>query len=218
MLGIFVSKFHEFVSVVENNDPLRLHAPLEQSLSESHLQNSTRHTKLLWDRTDYFNDDFGRLTWNEPLFRGVSIAVIDPFFITCDNSPDKSIIHGITDNLKIDIHSTLSQLRCQFMRYRSTASVWFSKCLYLGTYVTFWCNKFYWPPTSTIWWFSSKSLRIFSISHKLSLPECGKSLVLSLTVLKRWNHRCATLSLTTPSPSTSHILRASVAALKSTFQ
>ena len=32
--------------------------------------------------TDFFNDDFGRLTGTEPLFRGVRVAVVDPFFIT----------------------------------------------------------------------------------------------------------------------------------------
>ena len=52
------------------------------------------------------------------LCQGIRVAVIDSFFVTCDNSSDKSIIHGITD-----IRSTLNLLRCQFMRYRSTASV-----------------------------------------------------------------------------------------------
>ena len=34
-------KFHELVPVVENKDPHRLHARLEQTPSESHIQNST---------------------------------------------------------------------------------------------------------------------------------------------------------------------------------
>ena len=101
MLGISVSKFHELVPLVENKDSCQLHARLEQTSSKSHLQNSTRHT-LLWGRTDFFNDDFGRLTETGTLFRGVRIAVIDPFIIACDNSPDKSIIHGITERLTTD--------------------------------------------------------------------------------------------------------------------
>ena len=52
MLGISVSKIHEIVTVVENYDPQLLRARLEQTPSESHLQNSTRHTTLLWGRTD----------------------------------------------------------------------------------------------------------------------------------------------------------------------
>ena len=99
---ISVSKFHELVPVVENKDPNRLHAHLEQTPSESHLQNSTRHTTLLWDRTNFFFNDDGRLMGTEPLFQGVRVAVIDPFFITCDSSPDKSIIHVITDKLTSD--------------------------------------------------------------------------------------------------------------------
>ena len=59
----------------------------------------------------------------------------------------------------------------------------------------------------------TKTLLIFSISHDLGLTERGKSLVFSSTVLKRWNHHCATLSLMTPSPPILHILGAAVAAL-----
>ena len=112
MLGISVTKFQELVPVVVN----RLHTYLEQTPSESHLQNSTRHTTLRWSRTYFCNDDFGRLTGTEPLFRVVRVAVIDQFFITCDNSPDKCIIYEFTDKLTTDIHSTLSLLRCQFVR------------------------------------------------------------------------------------------------------
>ena len=79
MLGIFVSKFHEFIPVVENKDPHRLHVRLEQTPSESHLQNSTRHTKLFWDWTIFLNNDFGRLTRTEPLFRGIRVAVLTHF-------------------------------------------------------------------------------------------------------------------------------------------
>ena len=38
-LDISVSKFHDLVPVVQNKDPPRLHALLEQTPSESHLQN-----------------------------------------------------------------------------------------------------------------------------------------------------------------------------------
>ena len=87
------------------------------------------------------------------------------------------------------------------MKYRSTASVRFSKCLNLAMY-----GIFYIPSTSAslrvlFCGFSSKTLSIFSISHKLGFPECGKSLVFSSPVLKCWNSR-ATRSLTTSSPST----------------
>ena len=51
----------------------------------------------------FFNDGFGGLTGTESLFRGVRVAVMDPFFITCDNE--------MTDKLKTDIHSTISLLR-----------------------------------------------------------------------------------------------------------
>ena len=81
MLGISVSKFHELVPVVENKDPYRLHACLEQTPSEPDPQNSTRCT-LLWGRADFFNDDLGRLTGTEALVA---------FFITRDNSPDNGI-------------------------------------------------------------------------------------------------------------------------------
>ena len=74
---------------------------------------------------------FSRLTGTESLFQGIRVVVIDAFCITCDNSPNKSFIHGITDKLTSDIHWTLRLFRCQFMRYRWTASEWFSKCLNL---------------------------------------------------------------------------------------
>ena len=99
MLGITVSKFHELVPVVENKDPHRLHARLEQTPSESRFQNSTRHTKLLWTNQIFLNDDLGKFMGTEPLFWGVRVALIDPLFITRDNSPDKFINHGITDKL-----------------------------------------------------------------------------------------------------------------------
>ena len=65
------------------------------------------------------------------------VPVTDPFFITCDNSPYTSIIYEITDKLTTDIHSTSSLLGCQFMRYRSTADVRFSKCPNLAMYGNF---------------------------------------------------------------------------------
>ena len=146
-MGVSISKFHELVTVYKY--PHRLRARLKQTLSELHFQNSTRYTTLLWGRTYFFNDVFGKLTGIESLFRGVGVAVIGPFIITCDNSPDKSISNGIADKLMTDIRSTFSLLRCQFMWYSSTASVWFSRCLNLAIYDIFWCTKFFWQPTST---------------------------------------------------------------------
>ena len=133
------------------------------------LQNSTRYT-LLWGRTDFLNDDFGTLTKTDSLIRG-------PFFITCDNSPDKSIIHGIIDKLTTVIHSTLSLLRCQFMRYRPTASLWFSKCLNLAMYGIFWCTEFFWRPTSTFFfcWFCFPKLWYILNIQYLGLPERANS-------------------------------------------
>ena len=174
--------------------------------------------KISPDTQHYFGVEPNFLTMilADWLFRGVRVTVIDPFFITCNNSPDKYIIHRITDKLTTDIHSMWNLLRCQFMRYRSTAFVWFSKSLYLAMYGIFWFTKFFWQPTSTFCGFSSKTVRIFSIFHNLGLPECGKSLVFSSTVLKRCNYRCATRSLTTP-PSISHILRVAARVLYSYF-
>ena len=126
----------------------------------------------------FLNDDFDKLAGTGPLFLEVRV-VIDLLLITCDNSPDESIINGITDKLTTDIHFTLSLLRCQFMRYRSIASVWFFKWLNLAMYGIFWCTKFFWQHTST---FSSKTLRIFTISHNLGRTEHGKSLVFSSPV------------------------------------
>ena len=167
----------------------------------------------------FSNDDFGSLTGTESLFRGVRGAVIYPLFIRCDNSPDKSIIHVITDKLTRDIHSMFSLLTCQFMKYRSTASVWFPKCLNLAMYGIFWCTKFFCEATSTFTLFSSKTLLTFSIFYNLGLPQGGKPLVFSFPVLKRWDHCCVTCSLTTLSPSISHTLRAAAAAaLWSCFQ
>ena len=102
MLGISVSKFHKLIPDVGNKDLHWQHARLETP-NESHLQNSTRHTLLLWGQTKFFNDDFSRLMGTKPLFWRIRIAVIDPFFITCDNFSDKSIFHGITDKLMTDI-------------------------------------------------------------------------------------------------------------------
>ena len=52
-----------------NEDPHRLHARLEQTSSESHLQNTTIQKTLLLRPIRFFNDDFGRLTGTEPLIR-----------------------------------------------------------------------------------------------------------------------------------------------------
>ena len=150
----YVSKYHELIRVVENKDTHRLLARKEYTPRESHIQNPTRHTTLLWDRTHFFKDNCGRLAATEALFWGVRVAEMDVCFNTCDNSPDKSIMLGITDKLMTDIHSTLSLLSCQFMRYRSTDSVWFSKDLDVAMFGIFWCTKFFWQPTSTF-------LRIF---------------------------------------------------------
>ena len=125
----------------------------------------------------FFNYDFGRLTGTEPLFRGFRIAVIDSCFITCDNSPDKSIIHGITGKLTTDIHSMFNMLRCQF---RSSDL----QFLYDFPCFSIWrCMLSFDAPNSSdslrilFCGFSSKPLRIFFISHNLGLPERGKCLV-----------------------------------------
>ena len=160
-----------------------------------------------------FNDGFGSLTGTEPLFRCVRFAIIYPFLVTCDNSLYKSIIHVITDKLTTDIHSTLSLLRCEFMKYRSTASVWFYKCLNLALNGIFYAPSTFDSLRILFCGSSSKILHTFSISHNLGLPERGKSLVFSSPVWKLWNHHCATRSLTTTSPSISRILRAAAAPL-----
>ena len=134
------------------------------------------------------------LSGTKLLFRGVRVVVIDSFFITCVNSPDKSIIHGISDKQMTDIHSTMRLLWCQFMRYGSTLLYYFPRILIWR------CMLSFDPPSS------SKTLRMLAIAHNLDHPECGKSLLFSSPVLKRWNHCCATCSLVTLSPSISSIL------------
>ena len=66
------------VPVDGSKDLHRLQACLEQTPSESHLQNSTRHTTLLWGQTDFLTM-IDMLMGTEPLFCGVRVAVIDPF-------------------------------------------------------------------------------------------------------------------------------------------
>ena len=158
--------------------------------------NSTRLTTLPLGRTDFFNDNFGTLTGTEPLFRGVRVAVIDPFFITCDNSRDKYFIQGITDNLTADIPTL--HWACWGVNSWGTDL----QLLYDFPRVLSWrCIEYF--DASSSWvilrilfcGFSSKILRIFSISHNLDLPERGKSLEFTSPVLKLRNHRCTTHSL-----------------------
>ena len=75
MLGISVLKFQELIPLVENKDPHQLHAHLEQTPSESSLQNSTRHTTLLWGHTNFFNNDFDRLTGSVALYQLPSMGL-----------------------------------------------------------------------------------------------------------------------------------------------
>ena len=65
---------------------------------------------IIWGPNKLFqNDDFGRLTGDWATVSRSQVYGNRPiFFITCDNFPDKSIIHGITDKLTTDIHSALS--------------------------------------------------------------------------------------------------------------
>ena len=186
MLGISIRKSHELVPVVENKDPHRLHG-IWNKLPVNHTFKFPLDKQHYFGAEPIFNDDLGRLTGTEPLFLGARVAVIDPFFITCNNSPDMFIIHAIIDKLTTDIHSRLSLFRCQFMRYRFTDSVWFSKCLNLAMYGIFWCATFFWQPTSTFCRFSCKTLYMFSVSHNLDFPVRGKCLVFYSPVLKRWN-------------------------------
>ena len=202
MLGISVSKFHELFPVVENEDPHRLHARLGQTPSESHLKNSTRHT-LLWGRLIIFSDDW-QVDGDRAIVRDVTVVVIYGIPIFHSHVPILLInlsSMGLPINWWQISNSTLYLLRCQFMRDRSTADVLFFKYHNLVIYGIFWCVTFFWKPTSTFCRFSSKTLRLYLISHNLGLSEHGKSLVFSFPVLKQ------KYSLTTPSPSTPHVLR-----------
>ena len=145
MLGTSVSKFHELVPVVRTALTVRPFGTNSQWITPSKFHQ--KHNITL-GRTDLFNDDFGRFKGTKPLFRSVRVAVIDPFFITCDSYRDKCVIHGITDKLTTDIHSMLSLLRHQFMKNRSTSSVWF-KDINLAMYCILLCTKFFWEPMST---------------------------------------------------------------------
>ena len=130
------------------------------------------------------------MTGTEPLYRSVRVAVIDQFFITCDNPPDKSIIHGITYRLTTDIHSRLCLLMCQFMRCRSKACVWFFKRLNLPMYGYVLMRQVLLTAYEYLFTDFLANLRIFSISHNLGLRQRGKSLVFASPVLKHWNHCC----------------------------
>ena len=72
MLGISVSKFHEVVLVVGNKDP-------HDKLPVNHTFKIPPDTQHYFGAKLIFNDDFGRYTGNEQLFRGVRVAVTDPF-------------------------------------------------------------------------------------------------------------------------------------------
>ena len=98
-------------------------------------QLSVNHIFNIPPDTQYYFDDFGRLTGNEPMFRGVRVAVVDPFFITCDNSPDTSIIHGITDKLttyplyvesiEVSIHEVQIYSFCMIFQVSESGDVWY---------------------------------------------------------------------------------------------
>ena len=110
--------------------------PIWNNLPVNHTFKIPSDTHYFGAKLNFFNNGFGRLAGTEPLFRGFRFGVINPFLITCDNSPDKYIIYEITNKLT-DIHSMLSLLSCQFMRYRSTAYVWFSKLPECGKFLVF---------------------------------------------------------------------------------
>ena len=64
-------------------------SPVWNKLPVNHSFKIPRHTQhYSWAESIFINDDFGRLTETELLFLDIRVAVIDPFFIICDNSPD----------------------------------------------------------------------------------------------------------------------------------
>ena len=182
MLDISVSKFHEVVPLVENKVPHRLHARLEQTPSESHPQICTRHTTVHWGRTDFFNDNFGRLTGTKPLFWGTRVGVTGPFFT--------SQVTILLINRSMDKISTLHWACWGVNSWRTDL-----KLMYDFPRVLIWQCMVSFDALNSFFGFSSKTLRIFSISYNLSLPEHAKSLVFSFPVLKCLNHRFITHSL-----------------------
>ena len=93
--GYNVSKFHELIPVIENKGPYRLHDRLKKKKKErkklpvNHTFKIPSDTQYYFGvETDFFNDDFGRLTGTKPVFWGVRIVATDPFFSTCNNSLD----------------------------------------------------------------------------------------------------------------------------------
>ena len=145
MLGISVSKFHELVQLLR--EKIRIEWTLVwKELPVNHtlkIPPATQH--YFGAEPIFFSDDFSRLSGTEPFFRSVRVGVIDPFFITCDNSPDKSIIHGFTDTLMTEI-STL-RWACWGVNSKDKDLQLlydFSKCLNLGMYRIVWCTKFFW--------------------------------------------------------------------------
>ena len=177
MLCICVTKFHELVPVVENKDPHQLHACLEQTPNESHLQNSTRHNITLGPNRFLFNDDFGRLTGTEALFQGVRVTLIDPF------SSQVTVLLINLWFMEVPINwRQISTLRLACWGVNSWGTD--LQLLYDFPSVLIWRCKVYFDAQSSsdslrllFCVFSSKILRILSISHNFDLPERGKSLV-----------------------------------------
>ena len=160
--GYLHLKFHKLI-VVENKD---LHTRFEHIPKETRLHNSIRHTVLLWGRTDLFNEGFGKLMGNEPLFRGISVAVIDPFFTTCGNLLINLSSMGLPTSWR---HISTLLWACwgtdlQLLYDFPSVLIW-------------WCMVTFDAPSSSdillvlFFRFSSKTLHIFSISYYLGLPE-----------------------------------------------
>ena len=97
-----------------------------------------------------FDNDSDRLTGTEPMFRGVKVAVKDPF------SSHVTILLNVSFVGLPIIRQLISTLRlvCWGVNSWATVSVWFFKCHNLAMYVIFWCTKLFWQPTNTF-------LRIF---------------------------------------------------------
>ena len=145
----------------------------------------------------FLTDYFVTLTGTEPLFRGIMIAVIDPFSSNVTIFPINLSSIGLPISwwqistprwACWDVNSLATDLQLLYdlpSVLISRSMISFETPSYSDSLRVHFCDFF-------------KTLRVFSISNNLDLPERGKSLVFSSPVLKRWHHRCAKWSRTTP--------------------
>ena len=125
--------------------------------------------KISPDQQHYFGAEL-ILTGTEPLFWGVRVAVIYPF------SSHVTILQINLSSMRLPISWwQISTLHWACWGVNSWGTVWFSKCLNLAAYGTFWCTKVLltaykylfvdfllklWCPVSRIWDIGSTAISV----------------------------------------------------------